>query len=347
MKALFALLLLPVISGGLLAVWFRRITSAGEHQILRLVAGNLLVLGFLVSIVVAGGEVYYRYLHDTTEALSLSRTTKLWYQHHWLHNSDGVRDNVEYARAIEPGKRRVTFIGDSFTAGHGVKNIDDRFANLIRRDHPDWEVHLIAESGWDTGDHLRELAARLDKGEQLDEVVLVYCLNDIEDILPEFVAAVKRLQAERGSWLERSFFYSAMHARMALWREPDLRNHWVAVLNGYNSASVWPQQAARLDSLRREVEHHGGRLSVVLFPYLHRLGRDYEYWSAHRQLGAFWQQRGVRTLDLLDVFNDLPSSKVVVNRFDAHPNEFAHALAARAIDRFLRQQMAAATSASR
>src|SRR5262245_24638820 len=163
MIAALALILLPAISGGLTWFWFRRIADAEErHRMLRLITGNVLVLFFLGSIVVVAGEAYYRYFHDSTDALSLSRTTKLWYQRHWNRNSDGVRDNVEYARAIRPGKRRVTFIGDSFAAGHGVKNVDDRFANLIRRAHPDWEVHVIAESGWDTGDHLRELAARLD-----------------------------------------------------------------------------------------------------------------------------------------------------------------------------------------
>jgi lysophospholipase L1-like esterase len=330
-----------------LALWFRRIAGGERHQVLRLIIGNLLVLFSLGSVVVVAGEVYYRYLYDSTDALSLARTTKLWYQRHWHRNSDGVRDDVEYARAIQPGKRRVTFIGDSFTAGHGVKNVDDRFANLLRRAHPDWEVHVMAESGWETADHLRELAARLDKGEQLDEVVLVYCLNDIEDILPEYRSVVERVRSSGRSWLERSFFYSAMHARMALWFEPDLRNHFVTVLGGYNSDRVWQQQAQRLDSLRREVEHKGGRLSVVIFPFLHHLGPEYEYRAVHRQLGEFWHQRGVPTLDLLSVFDDLPTNKIIVNRFDAHPNELAHALAARAIDAFLRQQMSAPTSDSR
>lgn len=345
MKAVLALALLPAITGGLVVLWFRRSSGGAEKQpLLRLVVGNLLVLFFLGSIVVVAGEAYYRYVYDTTDALSLARTTKRWYQRHWHRNSDGVRDDVEYLRAMQPGKRRVTFIGDSFTAGHGVKNVDDRFANVIRRAHPDWEVHVIAESGWDTADYLRELDARLEKGEQLDEVVLVYCLNDIEDILPEFRSVAQRFRSAGQSPWERSFFFSAVHARMALWLEPDLRNHFVTVVRGYNSDQVWQQQAQRLDSLRRQVEQHSGRLSVVIFPFLHRLGPEYEYRAVHRQLGEFWHQRGVPTLDLLRVFEDLPSNKIIVNRFDAHPNETAHALAARAIDAFLRQQMMAPSS---
>src|SRR5262245_6246647 len=98
MIAALALILLPVISGGLTWFWLRRIAGTEErHQILRLITGNLLVLCFLGSIVVVAGEAYYRYLHDATDALSLSRSTKLWYQRHWNRNDDGVRDNVQYA----------------------------------------------------------------------------------------------------------------------------------------------------------------------------------------------------------------------------------------------------------
>ena len=39
-------------------------------------------------------------------------------------------------------------------------------------------------------------------------------------------------------------------------------------------------------------------------------------------------------LDRLPVYPCLPPGKITVNRLDPHPNEFAHQLAARAIDRF-------------
>jgi hypothetical protein len=348
MKAALVLVLLPTITGALVVYFFRRIRDGGEkHPILRIITGNLLVLFFLASIAVVAGEVYYRYVSDTTDALALARTTQVWYQRHWHRNSNGVRDDVEYAAAIHPGKRRVTFIGDSFAAGHGVPNVEDRFVNLIRHAHPEWEVHLIADSGWDTGEHLRGLATRLDNGEQLDEVVLVYCLNDIEDLLPAFAAATERVRANRQSWLERSFFYSAMRARMALLLDPELRTVLVTVLGGYTTDGVWHRQAERLDSLRRQVETHGGRFAVVVFPFLHRVGREYPYSGVHRQLDEFWRQRGVPTLDLLSVFQGLPSDKIIVNRSDAHPNEFAHGLAAKAIDMFLRQQMIAPTPVGR
>jgi len=39
------------------------------------------------------------------------------------------------------------------------------------------------------------------------------------------------------------------------------------------------------------------------------------------------------------MFRDLPPSRITVNRFDAHPNEYAHELAARQLVHFLEGQV--------
>ena len=61
--------------------------------------------------------------------------------------------------------------------------------------------------------------------------------------------------------------------------------------------------------------------------------------EGHDQLDHFWQEQGVPHLDLLATFSNLPPAKLMVNAHDAHPNEFAHALAAEAIDVFLKRQI--------
>jgi len=80
---------------------------------------------------------------------------------------------------------------------------------------------------------------------------------------------------------------------------------------------------------------------VVTFPFFQSQGPHYEYQATHDQLGQFWRELGVPHLDLLPVYEGLPRSKLTVNRFDAHPNGYAHALAAAAIEEFLVDQLAA------
>ncbi len=135
-----------------------RLHNAQSIPLLRLVTGNALVFLFLVSLLVLSGECYYRFWYDKPDSFGLMKTSQRWFERHYRHNKSGFRDNIEYHRRIRQEKPRVTFLGDSFTAGHGIRNVDDRFVNIIRQSRPTWEVHCIAKNGWDTSHQLKILA---------------------------------------------------------------------------------------------------------------------------------------------------------------------------------------------
>ena len=159
----------PLVSVGLLTVFIRRVkrsklpTGWG-----RLIAGNTLVLCCLVTPVLLAGETYYRFVYDTTDSLAYTRVSERWEMRHWRLNNVGCRDNVPYAPTLTPGKRRISFVGDSFTAGHGISDVEDRFPNLLRRAHPDWEVHVVAKVvlflASDDAAHINGVAVPVDGG---------------------------------------------------------------------------------------------------------------------------------------------------------------------------------------
>jgi lysophospholipase L1-like esterase len=242
---------------------------------------------------------------------------------------------------IPAGKRRVSFVGDSFTAGHGIKNVDDRFPNLIRQAHPEWDVHILAKLGWDTGDEVEFMRKTLSDGYQLDVVVLVYCMNDVSDMMPEVKTMLKEIDAEakHESWLVRkSYFINLLYYRFKTSHNPFTTHYYNFVSKGYREP-LWTKQKERLTEFRDLVQSHNGRLLVVTFPFLHALGPNYDLQFAHVELDRFWQQLDVPHLDLLPAFSDIPPGKLIVNRFDPHPNEFASRIAAREIDRFIKTEM--------
>jgi len=108
--------------------------------------------------------------------------------------------------------------------------------------------------------------------------------------------------------------------------------------DGYRG-QLWERQKARLAQYCELIQSHEGRLSVVTFPFLHALRKDYKYEFAHSELDRFWHDLKVPHLDLLPVFRELPPQRVTLNSLDPHPNEYAHAVAAEAIDRFVTEQM--------
>jgi lysophospholipase L1-like esterase len=328
----------PALSFGLLALFVRRL-KRGKRPAgwARLVIGNALVFLCLATPLLLAGEAYFRFVYDTTDSLAYTRVSERWEQRHWRVNRAGCRDNVEYSPTLAPGKRRISFVGDSFTAGHGIKEVEDRFPNRLRKAHPEWEIQVLARVGLDTGDELALMQKVFRRGYQADIVVLVYCLNDIGDLMPAQAEATTRaLEAlDNGGWLLRnSYMLNLWYHHYKAARDPYLGNYSPFVREAYRTR-LWAQQKERLKAFRDLVQAHGGRCAVVTFPFLHALGPKYEYQSVHEKLDRLWLELGVPHLDLLPVFEGLPPRRVTVNRFDAHPNEYANQLAAAALDQWL------------
>jgi len=332
------ILSLPVAGTTTLFLLYKRLRRNKQPtSIPGLVLGNALVLATLLALAWAIAETYFQFVYDTTDSLGYTRVSERWVQRHWRVNTAGVRDNIEYFPSLPPATRRLSFVGDSFTAGHGIKDVEDRFANRLRQAHPDWQVHVLANVGLDTGAEtvlVNKLAA---KGYAFDQVVLVYCLNDIGDIVSQQDEAFTRMfdGMKSGNWLtQNSYALNLFSQRYQAGRNPYLRNYFSFVREAYQG-EIWEQQKTRLREFREAVESRGGKLAVVTFPFMDALGPAYPYRTIHEKLDRFWRESGVPHLDLLPVYANLSPRDLVVNPHDAHPNERANRLAAEAIDRFL------------
>jgi hypothetical protein len=87
------------------------------------------------------------------------------------HNALGFRD-LEFEPHKTPGRPRIVFLGDSFVWGYDAE-AEERFTNVLRRRHPEWEVLNLGVSGYGTDQEcllLEEFAPRL----QPDVVVVEY-----------------------------------------------------------------------------------------------------------------------------------------------------------------------------
>lgn len=343
-KLMFLIFLLaPPIAGELLLLLFlfRFSKNRGKISKAGLLLINFAALFMLLLLAGCGGELYYRYIYDTTDALAYTKVSRQWIERYCSYNTAGYRDNVEYGLEKKQDGRRISFLGDSFTAGHGIKSVEDRFPNLIRARHPEWDVHVLAKFGLDTGRELELLQAARQKGYEFDVVVLVYCLNDVADLFPEWNAALKDVFAdvEQGGWLrQHSFFIDTVYHRYKAARDPRLSQYYSFVRDGYRGTK-WQDQQVRLQALRDFVETNGGRLLVVTFPFLQSEGPGYEYQAVHEQLDQFWRKLGVPHLDLHPAFALMPGATTTVNQHDPHPNEFANARAAELVDKFLGEQI--------
>lgn len=301
-----------------------------------LILGNVFVLLFLLSVLILTGEIYFRFIYDSTDSFGLCKTTKEWFTRHFQRNRTGFRDSINYMPTVEPGRRRVSFVGDSFTIGHGIPDVEDRFANHVRRLRSEYEIHVLAECGWDTDRHLEIVEFLPKSGYEIDVVVLVYCLNDIADITPEWQVIVDRIYdaPEPGFLAENSYLFNTLHARLRMAQEPEIAGYYNFVRDAY-SGPVWNEQKGRLVKIREAVEKNSGQLMVVTFPFLHAIGDDYSYHDIHMSLSDFWAEQNVPHLDLLDIYASRRAADLTISSRDAHPDESAHEMAANAIAEFI------------
>ncbi len=297
----------------------------------------------LLTIALAAGlfflaETYYRFFVDTTDSFGLNKITQRWLKRHYHLNNLKARDNIDYQHQIAPGKRRISFVGDSFTAGHGVADVEDRFPNLIRANNPRWEIHVIAANGLETVDELQVISKLDGEGYQFDVLILVYVINDISYLVPETEAVYEKIYAfgdGLGYLGQNSYFLNTLHFRSFASRTPEISSYYDFVKNAYFSP-IWERQAAALRHIVQSGRQKGRRVVVVTFPFLHDLS-GYAFTDVHQKLDAFWQSLQTPHLDLYPVFLQHAQENLVVNAFDAHPNERANQIAAEAIERFLKE----------
>ena len=303
-----------------------------------LVAGNLLLLAGLLAVLATIGEIYYRFLYDRTDAYHVSLTSARWIERHYRYNNLRVRDDVDYRLARTAGRPRLTILGDSFANGHGVTDVDDRFANILRRERPGWEVHCLAEDGLDTGAIVERLRGLLDSGYQLEDVLYAYTLNDISDLIPEWKRAADRLYGDRPPYLVRhSFLVNTHYYRLRIARDPELAAYFDWISASYDG-ETWERHAARLRELVELVRGAGGRILVGTFPFLESRSDD-RFLAIHARLAELWSAMDVPHLAMLDVYAGMSTAALIVNRHDSHPNENAHRLAAGALSDFLEREL--------
>lgn len=311
-------------------VFFR--ATRGRRGRLRLVAGNLCVLAAILWTAVVAAETYLRYVYDQTDSYGLMLTNRAWFIRHVNENSDGYRDK-EFAKDKRPGVVRIACVGDSFTMGWGVRDPSDAFpqrigASLEAHFPGRFEVRNYGIPGFTTG-HELELIGKLAREGDIDRVILGYCLNDPDDLLPPDRWFIRE-NVPRPTWIKttRSFVLDFLWFRLKLSDDPHVRGYFDWEKEAYDDRKIFRAQCDRFAQIAQVCRAASMQLDVVVFPMFSDWGDSYRYESCHDKLAAAWTALGVNDLDLREAYRGVPKDALVVNRFDGHPNARAQEIAA-------------------
>lgn len=302
-------------------------------------------LWFLFASLTAA-ELIFALFVDHSEAFNASMIAKRWFQVHFdsQRNNDGFRERRILATPLPEGVNRILFLGDSFTAGHGVNNIDDRFTERLEvllnsGKKPEYQVYNMGEPGFEISMIRAMESAVLEKDYPVQTLIYCYMMNDIEGYDPKTNAAIEEIGNRRqtGSWLvSHSYFINWMYHRWVQYSAGSSVDYFPHLVESYNSPP-WDAVKNELDNMAAMSKEKGVEFRLVIFPFMHNLGPDYPFQKAHEKLVAWAHNKNVPVLDMMPIFSTHASEKLTVNAFDNHPNERAHQIIAEEIFKWLRE----------
>jgi lysophospholipase L1-like esterase len=313
---------------------FFRFFPRAKHRRAGLVLGNLLI--FLCLLGTAGiiGETYFRFLAVHTDPFGVSLPARRWFALYTDLNSLGCRAK-EWSKDKPAGVRRIAFVGDSFTYGWGVENPEHRFTDLLQQRFDSRalgtvEVMNVALPGWSTLDQLRRLPDFISQYD-VDEVVLCYVANDIEELIPTSSDFNPTRPPEPTFFNpDSSPLVDYLYRRIVVPRRPTVRGYVDWLADAYKDPKISGQQGKNLHELANICREAGVQFRIVLLPYI-QAQSDPRHARLHSGTSTFLALNDMQALDLAPTLAGHDPRDLVVSALDAHPNAKAHALFAEAI----------------
>jgi hypothetical protein len=322
---------------------------AAEKSRLKIVYAGLsvwLCLGMLTL-----PELGFALLYDTTDSFDMTNVSKRWFKVYVgpdvrtleFSNETGIQYRSASDVVLNPsdGRRHVCFLGDSFTVGHGVADVADRFSDRVSRQLNDSgklgvEVSNLAWPGTDLIWAEAILKHSFGTDGRIDDAVYVLCLNDIETFHDPTMSQSSSLShfEPPGFFFRDTYFFNWLYFRSQLLLQPQTRGYY-SFVKEYYDGEPWLRFCEALSRTSTICSEHDCTFRVAIFPFLHNLGPEYPFREIHHQIQSDCEDLGIDCFDLDPALSKHADERLTVNPFDAHPNERAHAIAANALAEWL------------
>lgn len=274
---------------------------------------NLSISLFSVLYAILISELLFSALFVQSSGANITLSSKRWFEKYWNPiNSYGYRDYEHI------WKDNVLFVlGDSFIAGHGIKNIDDRFANILAsKVEKNWTVAVLAKNGW----NLENLYNALISHPKIpDRIIVSYFLNDI-------VSAARRhgfrrtnlKKQEPGIFsplVDNSYLFNWLYWRFALPRSGDSFLEFIG--HAYNDEEIWSSHTDEIQKLVNYARDIDAKLTFLVWPRMSDVDRSTVFTS---KVVEFLEHNEIHVINLSDQFLGRELEALRVNPWDGHPS---------------------------
>lgn len=301
---------------------------------------NLLLLASVILISLLIIEIVLRINFQDTTFGSGVGPNSLRFNVKYAHlNSDGMRDR-EFTVNKPNNTIRIAGLGDSYTFGSGIKDVNDTYLKVLERmlnsrtSGEKYEVLNFGIPGKDTEDELEIMRDKVLKYDP-DIIMIGYVLNDLKNVDPNLKLPKKHLTVIPyvGFWLGNLFYsYTLLEIKInkALINLGLRESTEEITLKEFQSEVNREYNAKLFEEIGAIAKERDIKVILIVFPIIYKL-EDYPFLEINNVISQTGKENGFYVIDLLEKYKEYEESELIVSKYDLHPNEFGHKISAEGI----------------
>ncbi len=219
----------------------------------------------------------------------------------------------------------ILVLGDSFSVGHGIRDVNDVFAYRLQDILGDpYVVNLTGQPGRSPNiQHLQVYPV------EPDILVLSHYVNDIDHVIevtPPELKVLRRSGLMR--WLTSSYYLPSF-AYWQVYVYPRLASDQEdLLLSLYAEEDSWRAHQERLQQIVDWAGERDIQIVLLLWPYMYDVDASL---SANERVATFFEEQGIPVVRMRDDLRQISLQERIVNNFNTHPSVVSHQLAATAL----------------
>ena len=299
---------------------------------------GLLLFPLSTLLTIGIGEISLRLLDVSNEI----KTDVNWMAKNYTVNSWGHRSDQEYMLEKPEGKFRVLVLGDSMTAGLGIKNVKNTYPKKLeyylneKLEVPKFEIINTGHPAWSTDNELFDLFVNGFKF-QPDMVILGYYHNDIPR--PDFFscdAGKDELISDNGplkKLLKQSHLYKFVNLKInRLLEKIGNKPKFTDCIKAAYSSIGWDMLKVYLDAINMACVIRNVKLVIGVIPLMYQLDDNYPIPEVHSKIMGYCKERSIECIDFYeDGFKGLDEKSLIISENDRHLNADGAEVVAHAI----------------
>jgi len=301
---------------------------------------NILLLTSIILIFLLIIEIALKIKFEDTTFGSGIGPNSLKFNVKYVHlNKDNMRDR-DFTIEKPENTVRIVGLGDSYTFGSGIKNINDTYLKILEKrlnfidNGRKYEVLNFGIPGKDTKDELEMLKEKALKYDP-DIIMIGYVVNDFKNVDSNLRLPKKHLTIIPfiGFWLGNIFYsYALFEIKMNRAIENlGLKMPTTEItLKEFESEANKEYNKKLFKDIAALAKEKDIKVALVVFPVIYNLD-NYPFFQINEFIKEVGMENNFYIIDILETYKGYEESELIVNKYDLHPNELGHKLIAQTI----------------